>query len=62
LPGHNDPYHRNAIGWLGDRIMAFLNAHGMVTMTTRPTIAQRSCCDGVFTTCRILAQPDGLPL
>lgn len=32
----NNPYHRQTVRWMGEKIMAFLDAQGMVTMTTRP--------------------------
>jgi hypothetical protein len=31
-----NPYHRETVRWMGEKIMAFLNEQGMVTRTTRP--------------------------
>lgn len=32
----NNTYHRQTLHWMGEKIMAFLDAQGMVTATTRP--------------------------
>jgi hypothetical protein len=57
----NNPHHDETIRWMGEKIMAFLDAQGMVTTTTRPSIAQLTCCDVYWRTCRLHAPPGASP-